>query len=80
MNRVVTYSLLDSAGGHFRIDSKDGILLLSKALDREHTDKYTLTVSAADSGEPPLSSTATVVVTISGGCTNVAVMPFFEIN
>lgn len=65
-NRAVKYSLLDSADGHFAIDTNEGILLLAKALDREQTDKYTLVVGAVDGGSPSLSAKTIVVITVAG--------------
>lgn len=50
--------------GDFRLDRESGVLYTSRPLDREKKAGYTLTVIAQDQGQPPLSSTATVEVTI----------------
>ncbi|XP_076591464.1 protocadherin-16-like [Chaetodon auriga] len=50
--------------GDFHLDSQSGVLSTSRPLDREKRPGYTLTVTAQDQGHPPLSSTATVEVTI----------------
>ncbi|XP_051253122.1 protocadherin-16-like [Dicentrarchus labrax] len=50
--------------GNFRLDRQSGVLSTSRPLDREKTAGYTLTVTAQDQGQPPLSSTATVEVTV----------------
>ncbi|KAK5868901.1 hypothetical protein PBY51_009876 [Eleginops maclovinus] len=50
--------------GDFRLDRQSGVLSTSRPLDRENRAGYTLTVTAQDQGHPPLSSTATVEVTI----------------
>ncbi|KAG7484455.1 hypothetical protein MATL_G00049540 [Megalops atlanticus] len=50
--------------GDFHLDSSSGVLSTSKPLDRESRHSYTLTVVAQDHGAPPLSSTATVEVTV----------------
>ncbi|XP_029302997.1 protocadherin-16-like [Cottoperca gobio] len=50
--------------GDFRLDRQSGVLSTSRPLDRENRAGYTLTVTAQDQGHPPLSSTATVEVTV----------------
>uniref|UniRef100_A0A4W6E2A7 Protocadherin-16 n=1 Tax=Lates calcarifer TaxID=8187 RepID=A0A4W6E2A7_LATCA len=50
--------------GDFRLDRRSGVLSTSRPLDREKRAGYTLTVTAQDQGIPPLSSTATVEVTV----------------
>lgn len=50
-------------GSAFEITSAGDLLTLSP-LDREQRETYTLAVVARDSGTPPLSSTATVNVTV----------------
>uniref|UniRef100_A0A667Y8M0 Protocadherin-16 n=1 Tax=Myripristis murdjan TaxID=586833 RepID=A0A667Y8M0_9TELE len=50
--------------GDFRLDRQSGVLSTSRSLDREKKAKYSLTITAQDRGQPPLSSTATVEVTI----------------
>lgn len=46
------------------MDRQSGVLSTAKLLDREKRSGYTLTVTAQDQGHPPLSSTATVEVTV----------------
>uniref|UniRef100_A0A8C9TP09 Protocadherin-16 n=1 Tax=Scleropages formosus TaxID=113540 RepID=A0A8C9TP09_SCLFO len=48
----------------FSLDSSSGELSSSRALDREKKPSYLLTVVAQDRGTPPLTSTATVEVTL----------------
>ncbi|KAM3875515.1 LOW QUALITY PROTEIN: protocadherin-16-like [Diretmus argenteus] len=50
--------------GDFRLDRQSGVLSTSRALDRERKGRYALTITAQDQGRPPLSSTATVDVTV----------------
>ncbi|XP_036379751.1 protocadherin-16-like [Megalops cyprinoides] len=50
--------------GDFHLDSSSGVLSTSRPLDRESRHSYTLTVVAQDQGAPPLSSTATVEVSV----------------
>jgi VCBS repeat-containing protein len=45
-NNLVTYSLLDSAGGRFAIDPQTGEVTVAGMLDRELADSYTITVQA----------------------------------
>lgn len=42
------FSLKYNPGGVFKIDSQSGLLQLAKALDREITPSYTITIQAAD--------------------------------
>lgn len=42
-----------------------GKLVLCNALDRETTDSYVLTVSVSDRGDPPLNSSAVVMLTVA---------------
>ncbi|XP_041849765.1 protocadherin-16-like [Melanotaenia boesemani] len=50
--------------GDFHLDRQTGVLYTSRPLDREKRAGYTLTVIAQDHGHSPLSSTATVEVTV----------------
>ncbi|XP_026994718.2 protocadherin-16 [Tachysurus fulvidraco] len=50
--------------GDFQLDSSSGALSTSRLLDRERKDRYSLEVIAQDHGSPPLTSTATVEVTV----------------
>ncbi|KAJ8275586.1 hypothetical protein COCON_G00073380, partial [Conger conger] len=52
------------AAGDFLLDSSTGQLSTARSLDRESRAGYTLTVVAQDRGPAPLSSTATVEVTV----------------
>ena len=65
-NRRLTYSLINSADGHFRIEQTNGMVSLAKPLDREQVDLYNLTVRAIDSGRPRLTSIANVIVRVLG--------------
>ncbi|XP_060532504.1 protein dachsous [Cylas formicarius] len=62
-NGVVTYSLRDPRGW-FQIDPKSGLVTTRAHVDCETDPLPKLTVVATDNGFPPLSSTATVLVTI----------------
>jgi len=63
-NARVRYMLLNSAGGHFKVDAITGLVTLAKPLDREERASYNLTVRATDSGSPRLSSETTLRVTV----------------
>ena len=63
-NRKLSYSLLDTAGGTFSIDSETGVISLKKSLNREKLAKYTLTVQAQDKGVPAKSDTCSVVIQV----------------
>ncbi|KAM6933427.1 protocadherin-16-like [Xenentodon cancila] len=61
----ITYRIAGGdPSGDFRLDRQSGVLYTSRPLDREKRAGYTLTVVAQDQGHPPLSSTATVEVTV----------------
>lgn len=64
INRKVSYTLLDNAGGHFEIQANTGIIQLMKALDRETVDIYRLIVEAADHGHPQMTSAVQVNVVV----------------
>ncbi|XP_036915901.1 cadherin-like protein 26 isoform X2 [Sturnira hondurensis] len=51
----------------FQIDRNSGEIRLSGCLDYETTPRFTLLVRARDWGDPPLSSTATVRISVQDG-------------
>ena len=53
-----------NTGSVFVIDSVTGVIRTAGNLDRETISQYRLTVSATDNGTPPLSGTATVVISL----------------
>ncbi|KAI4893702.1 hypothetical protein NFI96_000603 [Prochilodus magdalenae] len=59
-NALIIYSLGPDAPDGFNIDSRSGILSVSKRLDREKQEKYSFTVIARDNGSNPLQSNVTV--------------------
>lgn len=66
-NSVITYSLLSSPETHsnwFKIDSKSGLVTTRVHVDCETDPVPQIVVVATDDGFPPLSSSATVSVTI----------------
>lgn len=66
-NSAIVYSLLntpDTHSGWFQIDPRTGLITTRQSVDCETDPVPQLTVVAMDSGYPPLSSTATVLVTI----------------
>ena len=44
----------------FTMTESSGDLILASALDRERSDRYELTVTVSDRGQPPLTTTTTV--------------------
>lgn len=65
MNGQIEYSII--SGNHnnaFILDSVRGILATNVMLDREITSSYKLVLQAADRGNPPLSSTASIRVQV----------------
>lgn len=66
-NSAVIYSLMDTPDTHsqwFQIDRHTGLITTRAHIDCETEPVPQLTVLAKDNGFPPLSSTATVLVTI----------------
>lgn len=63
-NGELSYALEKDAPPEFKLDSHTGILTAVKKLDREKQEKYNLTVQAKDNGTPPLTTNATVFVTV----------------
>ena len=66
-NSVITYELLDTPDTHsdwFEIDSRTGLIVTKTPVDCEAASEPRLSVVATDSGSPPLSATATVIVRI----------------
>ena len=58
----VSYTTVD--GHTFTALPSDGSIVVRAPLDREHQDRYVLTVRAHDSGVPPMSAEARVEVTV----------------
>lgn len=64
-NADVRFSILKTnQDGLIRIDPQSGLVTTAAALDRESQEELWFLVVAADGGEPTLSSTATVSVTL----------------
>ncbi|KRZ80520.1 Protocadherin Fat 1 [Trichinella papuae] len=62
-NGRVRYKLLTN-GDQFALGSHDGLLTVVGQLDRERRRRYDLLVQAVDSGSPPLSSFARILITV----------------
>ncbi len=62
----VTYSILSGDGGAFVVNSSTGVISTSSSLDYETLQEYKITVQASDAGSPPLTTTTTVIITITG--------------
>ncbi|TRY99052.1 hypothetical protein DNTS_009752 [Danionella cerebrum] len=65
-NNFIIYSIVSGDPRHqFSIDPRSGSITVRSMLDREEITHYSLTVQAADEGNPPLSSAVQVTVTVS---------------
>ncbi|CAB3409271.1 unnamed protein product [Caenorhabditis bovis] len=65
-NNRIRYRLV-SAGGleaHFNVNAESGLITLARPIDAFAGEKITLRIEGADSGMPPLSSTATVLINV----------------
>ncbi|XP_001920058.2 protocadherin Fat 2 [Danio rerio] len=60
----LAFQILDSQRIYFTIDSKTGVISTLSSLDREQKAEHIIEVMVSDKGEPPLSSTATVVIEV----------------
>ncbi|XP_049823743.1 protocadherin-like wing polarity protein stan isoform X2 [Aethina tumida] len=68
LNAQITYSLGEDTGETdpaFSINSQTGAIVTTKPLDRETISGYLLTVTAKDGGNPPLSDTTDVEITVT---------------
>ena len=64
-NGVLEYSIASDESGIFTVDKTSGLLqVTTSGLDREKVSSYTLIITVADSGKPPLSSSTFVEVTV----------------
>ncbi|XP_054010117.1 cadherin-related tumor suppressor-like, partial [Hylaeus anthracinus] len=63
-NGQVSYYLVNDFTETFIIDSDTGNISTNAMLDREEIASYELVVEARDHGQPPLTGTATVLVTV----------------
>ncbi|XP_041364065.1 cadherin-23-like [Gigantopelta aegis] len=64
-NNAVFYSILGGDFGKFRINSNTGAITCSGKLDAEERSMYNITVNAQDRGNPPLSTSTTVRISVS---------------
>lgn len=69
-NGTIQYSMED-AEKCFSIDSVTGAVSTARVLDREERTNYTLLITAADHGDPPLSATTLLNITLSDENDNV---------
>ncbi|ESO87057.1 hypothetical protein LOTGIDRAFT_154544 [Lottia gigantea] len=63
-NQLVKFTLGSDGEKHFKIDEDTGIIKIKQKLDREKEPTLTFSVVAEDNDVSPLSSTATVSVTV----------------
>lgn len=64
LNGRVSYYLDLETSESFSINAKTGLITAKEQFDREERARYEFIVYATDAGNPPLSSTATISVTI----------------
>uniref|UniRef100_A0A3B1ITV3 FAT atypical cadherin 1a n=1 Tax=Astyanax mexicanus TaxID=7994 RepID=A0A3B1ITV3_ASTMX len=62
---VFFFSFIGNVANSFAIDPVLGTITVAKELDRSNKNQFELTVKATDRGTPPLSATATVVITVT---------------
>lgn len=64
-NAVISYELIDDAGGLFKIDRDSGLITTRRRLDRETDDEYQLVVNATDRGRPALWGQVEVMIRVA---------------
>ncbi|EDV20511.1 uncharacterized protein TRIADDRAFT_31660, partial [Trichoplax adhaerens] len=73
----LTYGLIDSVNGTFVLDSLTGQLYLGKSLMERPSYNYTLLAIASDHGEPKMSATTKIIVSVF----NIqSLLPQFELD
>ncbi|XP_062507613.1 protocadherin Fat 3-like [Corticium candelabrum] len=63
-NAVITYRFATSPPDSFTIDITKGSITTLRRLDREQQDVFNLTIEAVDNGQPAMTGTATVVISV----------------
>lgn len=63
-NARITYSMSGEPVPEFAIQPATGAIVTAKPLDRERTSGYLLTITARDNGNPPLSDTTDVEISL----------------
>ena len=63
-DKRVTYNIDNFSQTKFKIEELTGLITLKKSLDFELKKDYQITVTASDHGDPQLSTTTTVNVTV----------------
>ena len=74
-NAQLSFSISEEVHDIFTINSSTGFLMLVGELDYENTHNYSFDVMVTDHGNPPLSSTANVLITVLDLNDN---SPYFE--
>lgn len=64
MNAKIRYRIQKGAADDFEIDENTGTVSVASKLDYDRRNTYNMEIVAEDEGEPPLSSTATLTVTV----------------
>ncbi|KAK3099773.1 hypothetical protein FSP39_009451 [Pinctada imbricata] len=64
-NAIIRYFIMNGNDGRFAINDNTGVITSGMTFDREALPRINFTVLAVDSGNPKLTGTALVVVTIS---------------
>ncbi|XP_075961283.1 protocadherin Fat 2 [Anarhichas minor] len=79
INNLLRYSIVSGDSlQQFSIHPRSGEITVRTALDREEVPHYSLTVQAADEGNPPLSSAVLITITVTDVNDNAPV--FSQVN
>lgn len=63
-NAVIEYFIIRGAYDDFKIDNTTGVLYVAQKLDYDRRNTYNIEVVAVDHGEPSLTGTSNVTVTV----------------
>lgn len=80
-NNQFTYSIIGgNSNQSFKVDPQTGFIETAKMLDRESISEYNILIGAIDTGLPPQTGTATVLISVSGMFSIIFQMNFGEIE
>lgn len=66
-NNQFSYSIIGGNTNHsFKVDPQSGFIETARKLDRETVSEYNILIGAIDTGLPPQTGTATVLISVSG--------------
>ena len=74
-NARVVYTLNEEDEEYFMIDSQTGIIQTTAIFDREMNSSFEITITATDSGLPPMSNSTSLLIMVSDENDNAPIFP-----